>query len=587
MEWLRKRAVVGGVAASVVFLSCSSDLSDASESSDAGSQDAGTTDDRSQDADTRDTGADAETDAGTDAGTADGGGDAGCGSGVTPEPGLVVTDKGAVRGVQSGDSWAFLGIPYAAPPVGELRYRPPVEPGCLAGTLQAVAFREKCLQLDENGDPAAMEGSEDCLVLNVWTPAGYAPGAGLPVLAFIHGGGHMTGSASEQAKDGQYIYDGSRLAVKANAVVVTMNYRLNAFGFVAHRALSAESGYGGSGNYGTMDQIAAFRWVRQNAAAFGGDPAKVLLFGESAGAVQTCMNVVSPLSTGLFRAALMESGACTAKTLAEAEAFGAQFAEAAGCDSAPDVPACLRALTAEQVVKAYPQKVSVAGKSGGYQPNVDGHVIPEKPADMFRKGTHNRVPLVVGANSDETSRWVPQITEEQYEQMVLALVAGYQPLADAILAEYPSSDYGGSPRLAYIVASTDAKFICTARTAARAADEGQDEPVYRYLYSHALENGGAALKALGAYHGSELPLVFGNLTFQGYVPTAGEAALSDAVIGYWSRLAATGDPNGGGAPEWPVLGGTLDAYLRLDDPMETGQGIRTAKCDFWDTLIPQ
>jgi para-nitrobenzyl esterase len=500
--------------------------------------------------------------------------------GVSPD-GQVSTTSGLAQGVLLGDVVAFLGLPYAAPPVGELRWRPPAPAPSWAGVRRATAFASPCPQIGAGG---AVVGAEDCLYLNVWVPSPAPANARLPVLFFIHGGGNVQGAASEQLADGSYLYDGAELAAARQAVVVTISYRLGALGFLALPALAAESPHGSSGNYGLLDQVAALEWVRANIASFGGDPARVLAFGESAGALDTCMLLASPLAAGLFSSALMESGACVAMRDADARAFGSQVVAACGCSGAGDVAACLRSLSATAVVAALPQPIDLAGKQGGYQPSVDGWVLPEAPLAAIAAGRHNRVPVVVGANSDETSRAVAPMTQTQYEQSVLALAGGSQLLADLILAEYPVAEYG-SQRAAYVALTSDAKFVCSARIAARTLSSAQSQPVFRYFFTHPYSNGTAGLKLLGAYHGAELSYVFGDLGLAGYVPTAGETALSAAIQGYWSRLAGTGDPNGEGAVVWPTYDAATDPFLQLDDPIAAGKGVRSRQCDFWESLV--
>jgi para-nitrobenzyl esterase len=281
----------------------------------------------------------------------------------------------------------------------------------------------------------------------------------------------------------------------------------------------------------------------------------------------------------------MESGACTAMTQATAESFGATVVEAAGCKGNADVPACLRALSAEALIKAVPGTVDLTGKQSSYQPHVDGWVLPLIPLDAIAAGQHNHVPFVVGANRDETGKSVGAMTDAAYQAAVLKLAGGVQALADQILAQYPISAYP-SARAAYVALTSDAKFICTARKIARAAAKGQTEPVYRYFFTHVLENGSAATKAFGAFHGEELLFVFDDVNVAGYQPSAGEVALAKAMGGYWSRLAASGDPNGEGAVTWPRYDATKDSYLGLDDTIAAGEGVRTAQCDFWDSLVP-
>jgi len=427
-------------------------------------------------------------------------------------------------------------------------------------------------------------GSEDCLTLNVWAPAAATASSHLPVLFFVHGGGNVQGSSAEQ-QAGIYLYEGDLLAAHANAVVVTINYRLGALGWLAHRAFAAENARGAAGNYGTLDQIAALEWVRANIAAFGGDPDRVLLFGESAGAVDVCGLVVSPLAKGLFSAALMQSGGCSAASQASASAFADSLAAKLGCDTAPDIAACLRGAAATDVTLALPEPANIAGaKQGDYQPSVDGWVFPDLPVTLLQTGAHNHVPFVIGGNSDETSRAVPAtLTQAQYEAAVRAYAGGVQTLADQVLAMYPAKDFGGSPRKAFVAVTTDAKFICTVRYDARLAAQGQtDVPVYRYLYTHALDSGATAV--FGAWHGIELTFVFRHTSIAGYAPSAGEQALADTIDGAWLALAATGNPSSD-ALSWPRYEPATDPYVQLDDMVTTGQGVRTKYCDFWDTVL--
>lgn len=505
-----------------------------------------------------------------------------CASDVGPAEGVVPTDRGAVRGTNTGDAWAYRGIPYAVPPVGSHRWSAPAPHDCWKGTLEASSFGPECPQLDPT-DPTKVVGDEDCLTLNVWTPGDATPKSALPVLFFIHGGGNVQGSSSETDRRGAPIYDGAELAAQAHAVVVTINYRLGALGWLAHASFGEHPG-----NYGTLDQIAALEWTRRNARAFGGDPDHVLLFGESAGAVNVCVLLASPLAKGLFSAALMESGGCTAKSADAANSFAARFMTATGCDGT-DALTCARGLTAEVVTLAFPQSANVAGAQGDFQPNVDGSVLLDVPQAVLSAGTHNHVPFVVGSNSDETALALSQaypggMTPAAYQAAVLAYAGGNQSLADQVLALYPASDYA-SPLSAYTAVTSDAKFICTARTVARAASASQGEPVYRYFFSHRLDAAAPAVRALGAWHGLELAFVFRDLGAAGYSPSAAETGLADAIDGYWSRLAATGDPNGAGATDWPRYEAATDPYLALDDTVQSANGVRTTYCDFWDQLF--
>jgi para-nitrobenzyl esterase len=478
-----------------------------------------------------------------------------------------MTEGGAVEGAASGGSTAFRGIPFAASTAGALRWRPPAPPARWAAARRAEAFGPICPQLDDGGAPI---GSEDCLSLNVWAPA-VPPTAPLPVLFFVHGGGNAAGAASYP------YYDGTRFAEAGRAVVVTANYRLSSFGWLAQPFLSAESRRGVSGNYGVHDLVAALRWVRRNISAFGGDPARVTIFGESAGGVNVCTLVASPLGRGLFAGALAESGGCRQPLLDDVATFGNEVTAKAGCAGATDPAACLRALPAESVLLAVPPVVTVSSPSGQlWGPAVDGFVLRDTPEATIGRGEHNRVPFAVGANADETAGSVPAIsTEAEYR---LAVSTQFGALAPLVLARYPPSAFP-TPRKAFVAVTTDARFVCPSRRFARAAAKG-GSPVFRYFFSY------PASRVYGAVHGVELPFVFGSLSaVPGYTPDATARALSEAMNGAWARFAAAGDPNGPGLPYWPAYDPIPDRTLVWDAPASVAEGIRTAACDFWDALV--
>jgi para-nitrobenzyl esterase len=497
------------------------------------------------------------------------------------QPGVVQTECGPVRGVQAGQAFAYLGIPFAAPPVSSLRWRAPVTPACWEGELQATAFKAPCPQATTDGN---VIGNEDCLHLNVWTPVEASPMSSLPVMVFIHGGGNVQGSSSVQT-GGAYLYEGQLLAERGQVVVVTVQYRLGALGFLALPGLSTESEQGVSGNYGLLDQIAALKWMQRNIRNFGGDPTRIMIFGESAGAVDTCMLMTSPLAAGLFSRALMQSGGCAARPLAQRLTEGQDFVRAAGCGDAADPVTCLRQLDAEALVKAVDTRpVTPTGMvTQTFGPNVDGHVLPESPMNALRSGHYNQVPFVIGANADETAAFgIPPLTEQQYRETVIGILG--PALGEQVLAQYPVSEYG-TPRLALIAMTTDAQFVCPCRTIARAA-ASQREPVFRYFFTHRLSR--LPGSALGAFHGLELFFVFQRLgVVQTYEPTNSDLALEAAMLGYWARFAATGNPNGNGAVNWPRYDPASDLYLDLGTPITAGNGVRTSKCDFWDRLVGQ
>ncbi len=524
----------------------------------------------------------------SDAGSPDAGLD--CSQGVSASADIVLTERGPVRGVVAGGTRAFLGIPYVKPPVGALRWRAPeTDFTCWSGVREATSWTPACPQiLQAQGVPfdagAPVEGQEDCLTLNVFTPAAPVDG-GAPVMFFIHGGGNTGGSASEVVgATSIHLYDGRNLAARANAVVVTFEYRLGALGFLALSALDAESDDGISGNYGLADQQAALRWVQRNIARFGGDASRVMMFGESAGAVDTCMQLVSTGSSGLFSRAAMESGACQAVPIATKRLEGNTWLAGTGCASSPNVAACLRALTPEQLIRAYPVPVVVGGKKPevSWGPVIDGVRIAQAPLDTLKNGAHAKVPLLVGSNGDETNLTMPLVTTEAESLAFVSALVG-PTLAQSALNLYPTSTYG-TPRKALVQLTTDAFFGCSARHAARAAARGQPGVgVYRYLFTR------APVALRGAFHGVELTYVFAHLADVTTSPSAADLAVESSVVNAWANFAATGNPNVTGAPAWALYSST-EPVQRLDSPVTEVKPWRNAECDFWDgvtqTSIP-
>jgi para-nitrobenzyl esterase len=509
----------------------------------------------------------------------------------TPQSGeSVVTQSGILVGTAVDGTWRYLGIPYAAPPVGSLRWRPPQAPAAWPQPREAAAFGPVCPQYDADG---AVIGDEDCLTLNVWAPREALPSGGRrPVLFFLHGGGHEQGSSSVSF-GGVLLYDGRGLAADHGVVVVTTNYRLGPFGFLAHPALTAEGGAMASGNYGSLDQLAALRWIHDNIAAFGGDPANVTVFGQSAGSVSACTLVASPLAHGLLQRAALMSGGCVATTLARAEQSGLTVAGELGCVDVPDVTACLRARTTAEVMATLAPLANGTNSLArpAYDSVIDGYFLPAAPRTLIQSRSHNAVPTIVGSTSAENGRNAPLLTSEaEYETAVRAYVLGSGlPLGvvDRALAVYPVSEYA-SPRDAYVALTSDAKFVCQARTDARLLAGSQEPPVFRYSFDHVPDNGGALARLYGAYHGLDLPFLFGVLDYQvgsaRYQPGPGDLELSAAMQGYWAQFAATGDPNGGWPVSWPRYEAADDPYLTLGSPPSPAAGLRTRQCDFWDAL---
>jgi para-nitrobenzyl esterase len=491
---------------------------------------------------------------------------------------ILASDHGVIAGEQLADLVAFRGIPYAAPPVGELRFRPAAAPACVPGVSVRTTLGPRCVQLvkDKNGAVTDTIGDEDCLTLNVWTPG--LDDAARPILVFIHGGGNTIGGSDDP------LYDGAALAAAQDLVVVTLNYRLGALGFLVHPELAAESPDAVSGNYAISDQIAALAWVQAHAARLGGDPQRVLLFGESAGAVDTCTLIGSPLAAGLFSRAIVQSGACNERSLAQLRKdIADEWLASSGCDT--DVPACLRARPASELVNLTPDGYpDVAALGQGWGPHVDGHVVPTTSLAAMQAGTHNQVPVIFGSNAAETANAVPPLSDANYEALVKAT---FGPFADQVLAAYPLADYPDA-RAAYVALSSDLKFVCNARRAARAAAAGQQLPVRRYHFAYDAYTTAPGVTPV-AFHGLELVYIFagwagvqlGNFD---YKPNQDDLAMSTIMQSAWARFAATGDP--GADLAWPAYAAVTDDHAILDIPPATGQHLREAQCDFWDGLLP-
>jgi para-nitrobenzyl esterase len=479
---------------------------------------------------------------------------------------------------------AFLGVPYAAPPVGSLRFRAPAPAPSWVGERNAAVGAEACMQVDRAGRAT---GSEDCLALNVWTPHSRR-GSAIPVLVFIHGGAFVSGSAIPRPFAP---YDGAHLAARG-LVVVILQYRLGALGFLAHPALTAENAPPSSGNLGILDQLAALRWVQRNVGAFGGDPARVTVMGESAGADSIAMLLASPHATGLFARALLESAHFELGTLANAEHRGALVARAVGCVAAADVARCLRACDAARLVTAVPGESGVSGALAShpfyYAPNVDGDVVRQSPLAAFEQGMQLRVPIIVGTNADETAAQVrelrPRVTDA--EAYRAALVRMYGAGADAILARYPPP-IGSAIEATLTRVTTDQRWVCPTRRALRAlARTHAPAAVRAYVFAHAFEND-RAWHAWGAFHGAELLYVFHAIAVRNYTPTAHELALADDVESLWARYAATGDPNPAGTDAWPRYElGDERSYV-IDELSHADRDARTDACDLWDSLQRQ
>ena len=495
-------------------------------------------------------------------------------------PGDVVTiASGRVRGMEADGVRAYLGIPFAAPPVGKLRWAPPAPVQPWDDILDATEFGPACPQ-----PPGAVGGGvgpmdEDCLRLNVWTAAGPA-GAPRPVMVWIHGGGFHSGSAS------QATYDGAALA-RSGVVLVSINYRLGALGFLAHPALSAESPQHASGNYGILDQIAALRWVQANVRAFGGDPGNVTIFGESAGAVSVCALMCTPLAQGLFHRAIAQSGAAPARLryrdkaqpgLDSMEAAGVLFARRLGVEDGPGALDALRAKSWQDVLGATRPSSGLAGAGTQDNLSVDGYVLQEPPGVTFARHAQANVPFMIGTCADEGTIFTPAARIGGVEKYRLLVRALFGPRSNEVLARYPAQD-AASARGAFarIVGDT---FVLSARSLARDVAPRQPD-TYLYQFTHV--SAWARRVGIGCHHAAELPYVFHAAPPWGF--SADDEALSLDIIGYWTRFAATGDPNGADSTRWPRYEQEKDEHLVLDVPVQVGRELRKEQCDFLEGLM--
>lgn len=490
---------------------------------------------------------------------------------------MVRLDSGTVRGKTDADVIRFSGIPYAAPPVGDRRWTAPRPPRPWTGVRDATAPAPICPQTgrDEQFNPVVM-GAEDCLYVNVVAPTRPSRPGRLPVIVWLHGGSFASGAGSQ--------YDGARLVTSGDVVVVTVNYRLGALGFLSSAALDAEGV--DSGSYGLLDQAEALRWVRRNASAFGGDPRQVTLAGQSAGARAVCAQLAAPTSRGLFQRAIVQSGACAnpVMTKADAERKGVQAIEQAGCADAADIASCLRQTAMAKLVPvlADPNRpVTSERRDDPWGPVAGTRWLPQQPIDAIRQGSAAGVPLLIGSTHDEMSGFVlsrhHDLTAEGYAAQVRAT---FGDRAQDVLREYPADGFA-TPALALSTVLTDwgggigsCPTLVTARTASRHA------PVYAYE----LLDGAPPF---GAYHGWDLPFVWKTSIPLSQYPdyedmTPDQQRLSRAMTDYWTAFAHRGDPNTAGQPRWArtrhdststlgLAGGTI-----ARTPFATDH-----KCGFW------
>ena len=493
------------------------------------------------------------------------------------DPLVVATDKGAVRGFQAGGVDSYLGIRYAAPPTGDLRWRAPQPAQPWSGVLPATAYGNRCAAAASTNGPRTE--AEDCLFVNVQRPAGIKSGDRRPVYVFIHGGGLVNGSSNQA--------DMAAIVHTTGVVGVSFNYRLGVFGFLGLPQLTAEAGE--SGNYGFMDQQAALGWIQRNIAAFGGDPGRVTVGGESAGGWSVCGHLVAPGSRGLFGQAMMQSGSCYSRTQQQAESAGTGTATAVGCTDPATVLACLRGTPAGRLIDA---------PSGGFALVRGTPTLPPDPAQAVASGQFTRVPVVIGANRDEGRTFAQGFigaTRDQY----LAWVRGAEGAnADAVLARYPWPPDADRFTAAYLIGAimTDSGLVvgiggCANRRLTR--DLARWTPTWAYEFAHRTGPGLTPIPGYvwGAGHAAELAYLFPS--FDNGTPIAptfdaAERRLARDMKLYWGAFTRRGTPNGPGLTEWPAYDGT-GAVMSLraagqSQPISDAEFVAEHQCDFWDSL---
>jgi para-nitrobenzyl esterase len=521
------------------------------------------------------------------------------GTGATAsDPALVRAPSGPLQGIANGDYRAFLGVPYAKPPVGELRWAPPQPLDPWPSLLDASALRSKCIQIGWK-HPGTVEGGEDCLYLNVYTPAEVGQ-ARLPVMVWFHGGGWVAGSSQD--------VDPTVMVSREHVIVVTVNYRLGAFGFFASPALDAEDPAHTSGNYAIRDQQLALRWVQRNISAFGGDPQRVTLAGQSAGTISNFTHLVAPASQGLFHQVIAESspimlksygggdwtrGVGGTRSLKDEEQSGASaglFA-ALGCDDPATALACARGKPSTEVLSAINREKT---RTPGWGEIVDGVVVPDSLPELIRRGAYAKLPILTGFNITEAgfgtmaklANGVPPTSAADYVSQTRAMAHG-----EAILAQYPLANYS-SPEDAWIARSSGA-MNCSMLYTAHALSSAS--PIYMYEFDD-MNPPQTLFSATvppnvhpGAYHTAEIAYVFGRGYPNEMHPGAPQfdpkqQALSDRMIHYWASFVKTGEPDG----QWKRAADSRSIFVLSPDGdrmLSDAEFAKRNQCDFWRSLV--
>jgi len=492
-------------------------------------------------------------------------------------------EQGVLQGTKEDGLAVYRGVPFAAPPVGDLRWRAPQPAKPWQGVRKADQFSASCMQtIVEQSMPWTHEFmphgviGEDCLYANVWTPAKSA-GAKLPVFVYVYGGAFTGGSGSVA------LYDGEGLARKG-IVVVNFNYRVGIFGFFTHPELTKESEHHASGNYGLLDQVAALQWVRDNIAAFGGDPARVTIGGQSAGASSVHALTASPLAKGLFQRAIAQSGSSLgsmglmgSRTLADSEQDGVRFATAKGAKSIAD----LRAMSAEQITA--PVQAAGGGRGGpGFRVSVvvDGYMLPESVGQVFAEGKQNDVPTLTGLTANDMGITAsPNITLEAFKSQAKQR---YGDQAAAFLKAYPATSNAEAAK-ASLEASRDQNKVSMYLWATARAKSAKTK-AFTYYWNHTMPGPRAAQDQ--AFHSSELAYMFNTLYMSERPFVDADHKIAETLSSYWVNFVTTGDPNGKGLAHWPAVGEKPDITMEVgDDWQPVPLAADPARIEFWKTYL--
>ncbi len=509
---------------------------------------------------------------------------------------VIMTTSGPVKGMTIEGIAVYLGIPYAAPPAGNLRWKPPVPPEPWKEPRLMDNYGSACPQTEESVMPRLINIGENCLTLNIWTPA-VNEAESLPVMMFIHGGGFARGRGSDP------IFNTPHLS-KKGVVLVTINYRLGALGFLAHPALTAESPNHNSGNYGIMDQIMALKWIKENIHQFGGNPNNVTIFGQSAGGASVIALMASPLSRGLFHRAIAQSCSYAPPVirhlskhqhgLDSMETLSIRFVEELGVKNKDNPLKELRAMPWQELVhiweKAVQNKQAGTKVSGSWMLNHlinDGYVLKQSPGKVFKSGKQHNVPFITGTTLDEGSVIVFLMNVVTVEKYYAYLERCFGQQWHTVLEKYPAHDDTSAVKVArQLLGDT---FVAGSRAMARCMSAIQPKTyLYQFtmppkIFIFRIPGVKDRVKELGCYHTAELPYLFHFLP--GSKITDEDRKFSEEMMGYWVRFARSGDPNGDNAPSWFPYDLSAEQHLILDNPVEVGWHLNKKACDIIDELV--